>query len=502
MMESALQIDRARSEAPAEQVLDSALGQVATPPNVLSSPAVAQGKPRDKPEHMIRGRSETTAQVRLVPKVPKDQRSRSPSTQDLPTNTLESGNFDEIAQGFSLQPVDEGFGAWSYAASAFAMFIVVWGKSVTSSYRIGGMSLNYGFIGFPQAFPVFQTHLSSQKFSKHADSVILPLLAPGLQDIEEGILFQILPKAARYRQTLVLIGITILLLSLVLASYAREAWQIVLTQGILYGIGGIFLNFVHVSIFSEWFDKKRSQAMSIIWLGYRVGGLAFPLISQWLLDQHGYETTLRVLLAPMLALLLPTVVLFRGRYPASTIVSKPVQPPVSKLATLRNPSVAFYLLVALLFAFVTNVPMMFITKFAADIEMYTFDQALALSLVFGSNLVGTYIIGQLSDRGFIEWLMGGSAVLASLIHFLVWGLAKTKISVFIYAICIGLTNGGKYSSSRTTKANERKVFITVFSRSSLKSQEMTVSSLLRSIASSAFLKDGRSCPLGRLERHF
>ena len=181
---------------------------------------------------------------------------------------------------------------------------------------------HFGLSGFPQAFPIFQTHLSS-KFSRHADSVILPLLAPGLQDIEEGILFQLLPKAARYRQTLVLIGITTMILSLILASYVQQAWQIVLTQGILYGIGGIFLNFVHVSIFSEWFDQKRSQAMSIIWLGYRVGGLAFPLICQWLLDQHGYEKTLRVLLAPMLALLLPTIVLFRGRYPASTVVRLP-----------------------------------------------------------------------------------------------------------------------------------------------------------------------------------
>ena len=234
-----------------------------------------------------------------------------------------------------------------------------------------------------------------------------------------------------------------MLLSLVLASYAREAWHIVLTQGILYGIGGILLNFVHVSIFSEWFDKKQSKAMSIIWLGYRVGGLAFPLICQWLLDQHGYEKTLRVLLAPMLALLLPTVVLFRGRYPASTVISKPIQPPVSKLATLRKPSVAFYLVIALLFAFVTNVPMMFITKFSVDIKLDTSDQALALSLVFGSNIIGTYIIGQLSDQGFNEGLMGASAVSASLIHFLMWGLAKSKYSVFTYAICIGLTNGGE-----------------------------------------------------------
>lgn len=127
-MESALQVDLARSEAPAEQVLDSALGQAATRPIVLSPPAVAEETSNEKSKHTVRGRSETTAQVRLVPKIPKDQRSRSPATQDLPTNTLELGNFDETAEGFSLQPVDKGFGAWSYVASAFAMFIVVWGR--------------------------------------------------------------------------------------------------------------------------------------------------------------------------------------------------------------------------------------------------------------------------------------------------------------------------------------------------------------------------------------
>lgn len=63
----------------------------------------------------------------------------------------------------------------------------------------------------------------------------------------------------------------------VLASCATEAWQIFFTQGILYGVGGIFLNFVHVSIFPEWFDKRKGQAMGVIWLGYRAGGLAFPL---------------------------------------------------------------------------------------------------------------------------------------------------------------------------------------------------------------------------------
>ena len=131
-MESALQVDLARPEAPAEQVLNSALGQGSSRPAVLSSSGSTEGTLNNESKHTIRGRSEATAQVRLVPKIPKGQRPRSPSTQDAPTDTLERGNFDEIAQGFSLQPVDAGFGAWSYVASAFAMFIVVWGKPVTT----------------------------------------------------------------------------------------------------------------------------------------------------------------------------------------------------------------------------------------------------------------------------------------------------------------------------------------------------------------------------------
>lgn len=35
-----------------------------------------------------------------------------------------------------LQPADEGFGAWSYAASAFAMFVPVWGESTPTSGEI------------------------------------------------------------------------------------------------------------------------------------------------------------------------------------------------------------------------------------------------------------------------------------------------------------------------------------------------------------------------------
>jgi hypothetical protein len=92
--------------------------------------------------------------------------------------------------------------------------------------------------GFPQAFPIFQTYLSTGKASKFPDSIAIRLLAPGLQDIEEGIVFQFLPKASRYRQSLIIAGIFIITASLILASFATADWQIVLFQGVLFGVGG------------------------------------------------------------------------------------------------------------------------------------------------------------------------------------------------------------------------------------------------------------------------
>jgi MCP family monocarboxylic acid transporter-like MFS transporter 10 len=87
-------------------------------------------------------------------------------------------------------------------------------------------------------------------------------------------------------------GIAIIVLSILLTSQATTPWQIVLSQGLLFCIGGIMLNFVHVSIFAEWFEAKKSTAMGIIWLGWRVGGLSLPLVCQWLLDNKGYNQTM------------------------------------------------------------------------------------------------------------------------------------------------------------------------------------------------------------------
>lgn len=416
-MEAATQLDLAREEAPAHQALDSPLQQ--STPQLLSVPA-EKPPPTDRsrsPKRSSRGAIWSTHQARLKPQSPARV---SVSSIDPDENNIDP--FRESSNIVELQPVDRGFGAWSYVAATFSMYIVVW--------------------GFPYAFPIFQTFLSAGSKARFPDSVAIRLLAPGLQDIEEGILFPFLPNAAKYRRPIVLVGILIITVSLFLASYAKYDWQVVLAQGISFGVGGILLNFVHVSIFSEWFDKKKGQAMAIVWTGWRVGALGFPLICQWLLEEHGFEQTLRVLIAPMLSLLAPSIVLLRGRYHTATVAMKPPRPPISKMQALGTPSVLYYLCASCLFFLVVNVPTMFIGTFAADLGAKGSDQAVALVLLVLSNMLGTYLCGHLSDKIYHGGLTASIAIATSLVHVLGLGLAKTKLGVFLYAVAVGLTGGG------------------------------------------------------------
>lgn len=120
-METALQVDLAKPEAPAEQVLGSALGRVSPQAGNVPPSRDSSDSRKKKPQQSTQGASRTTSQIRLKS---KDQFTLQTDSDTIPPTVRDS---DE-GLSYTLQPVDGGFGAWSYVASAFAMYIVVWGE--------------------------------------------------------------------------------------------------------------------------------------------------------------------------------------------------------------------------------------------------------------------------------------------------------------------------------------------------------------------------------------
>lgn len=126
-MDRSLQLDLAREETTPRQALDSPLESGGSS---LRSPA--QNDP-DSPNFTMpshkrssRGGMATTYQVRLKSKSPARASSASRPSRD--GNVAKDELLGEGQNVVELQPMDQGFGAWSYVAATFAMFIVVWGK--------------------------------------------------------------------------------------------------------------------------------------------------------------------------------------------------------------------------------------------------------------------------------------------------------------------------------------------------------------------------------------
>jgi MFS family permease len=63
------------------------------------------------------------------------------------------------------------------------------------------------------------------------------------------------------------IGLAIVLASLVASSFAANVWQLVVTQGVLYGIGGNLLYTPLMFYLDEWFVHRKGLAFGVVWAG-------------------------------------------------------------------------------------------------------------------------------------------------------------------------------------------------------------------------------------------
>jgi MFS family permease len=70
-------------------------------------------------------------------------------------------------------------------------------------------------------------------------------------------------------------------------------WQLILTQGVFYGIGSGFLYLTALSYVNEWFVRRRGLAYGVIFGGAGASGLLLPLLFEGLLTAYDYRVALR-----------------------------------------------------------------------------------------------------------------------------------------------------------------------------------------------------------------
>ncbi len=84
--------------------------------------------------------------------------------------------------------------------------------------------------------------------------------------IGSPVIFVILRKWTSLRKSSNVLGLLIMISALILSSFAYEVWHLILTQGVLYGIGGAMSYCPSILYMDQWFIKKTGLAFGIMWV--------------------------------------------------------------------------------------------------------------------------------------------------------------------------------------------------------------------------------------------
>lgn len=235
--------------------------------------------------------------------------------------------------------------------------------------------------------------------------------------------------------------------SFLLASFSTQYWQILLTQGFLFGAAQGFAFFAFMTELPRWFAKKRGLAVGLAVAGTGIGGFAWSPFTNYMITTLSVNWAQRITGFIQLAFGLVCTVLFRSR-------SKP---------SMANRKI-------LDFSFFKNVQftMMWLTQFSAFWGYFNFfflvsayagsvgiSQAQGALIVGMTNLgstIGRILVGQASDRLGHFNAFTVCALFASLALLVIWPFAKSLGTLIFCGMFFAFFSGGFVSLASTCVA--------------------------------------------------
>ena len=228
------------------------------------------------------------------------------------------------------------------------------------------------------------------------------------------------------------IGVGFVTGGFIAASFAKQFWQLCLTQGVMVGLGTGLLFVSSIPVVSQWFRKKRSLAQGICSAGSGVGGIIASASTTPMIEHISLAWSLRVMGLICFVTLFIASCLVRDRNASI----RPRQHPFD-IKFFRR----YDCLLLLGWGFFTLLGYM---TFLYSLPDYTIaigtSQSTASITVILVNLatgIGRPLTGIVSDKcGRITTAMAASLICA-LLDFVVWMPTQSLAGVLVFSILIG-----------------------------------------------------------------
>ncbi|KAJ1731850.1 hypothetical protein LPJ61_002331 [Coemansia biformis] len=296
-------------------------------------------------------------------------------------------------------------------------------------------TVNYMFIfGASNSYGVFSTYYLNDRFagtSAATLSWIGSLITISMFSL--NVVTGALADSQGYRAT-AYIGTVLCTAAYILASFSSKVWQLMLTQGILFGIGASFLLAPSNSIAPQWFGRHRGLASGVAMAGSSLGGLWFTAATQAAMDHLGFAWTLRILGI--------TTFVVTGIMNLFYFQRVPAQPRkrIFELQVARR--LTFWLIaLGLLTAYTGHWAVVFYVGTAARQLGGSLQDGSRLLLVLNAgNVVGRILAGFIADRfGSINTLVL-SLLLTAALELPLWMLACSLAQLYVLCVLYGLVS--------------------------------------------------------------
>jgi MFS family permease len=319
----------------------------------------------------------------------------------------------------ALPAIDGGLAAWRLLLAAFVFEALLW--------------------GFPLSFGVFQdyySHIPAFKDSAYISAI--GTTASGISYLGAPLITPLIRRWSNYRTHMILVGWPLCILALVAGSFANTLGTLLLTQGVMYGVGFIIFYYPILSMVDEFWVRRRGMAYGLLCSASGASGAVMPLIIQALLRRYGYRATLQTVAVALVVLTGPLIPLLRGRHG---------QQHVANLRTdwsfLKTPLFWTYSISNMFMGMGYFFPALFLPSYASLLGLDATQGALLLTLMSVSQVFGQFTFGYISDKKVPHnALIVVSSSIAAIVTFSLWGLARSFALLACFAVVYGFFGAG------------------------------------------------------------
>lgn len=232
------------------------------------------------------------------------------------------------------------------------------------------------------------------------------------------------------------------------AGFVSRIWQLMITQGILVGLGVGFIYVPSLPILSQWFEARRSLANGIASAGSGFGGMLFAWTTGALIDAFGLQWALCT--TGLITFVLATIAtgLIRDR-------NKSIRPPQLAFDTTLLKTYEVQLLLAWAFVSMLGyITLLFsLSDFALSIGISSQRATDIIGLLNVGTAVGRPIIGVASDKSDRIDVASALTMICGLSCFAFWIPAESQGLLIFFALLAGAILGVFWMVSAVADAN-------------------------------------------------